>query len=292
MKFRIFLILLVTISQFTFSQIKGILKDSISGKPIPYATISIENENLGTTSEENGTFTINEADRNKNLIFSVLGYNKKTVKAYKTIEIKLIPMAYQINEIFVPTTRQETKKTEIGNTDNVIFKAFDNGPKIDTKFFPYSQAYKKTRYLKKVIIDTDSRIETATFKIHFYNANTNGFPGEELLEKNYIVTVKNGTRKTSFDLTDFYLEMPKTGLFIGFEKLIIDKNKFEKTTIDKITNQPIVQKIYFPFVMYNFVERPFSYSYSGGKWLKQTKSIDASGKMMVYEPSINLILTN
>lgn len=284
--------MLTTISQFSFAQIKGILKDSISGKPIPYATISIENENMGTTTEENGTFIINEADRNKNLIFSVLGYNKKIVKAGKAIEVKLKPVAILLNEIFIPTTRLETKKEEIGDTDNVIFKAFDNGPKIDTKFFPYSTSYKKTRYLKNIIIDTDSRIENATFKIHFYLANLDGFPGKEMLDRNYIVTVKNGTRKTSFDLTDFYLEMPKTGLFVGFEKLIIEKNKLEKTTIDRITNQPIVKKIYYPFVMYNFVERPFSYSYSGGKWIKQTKSIDASGKMMIYEPAINLLLTN
>jgi hypothetical protein len=292
MKEKRFLLFCFFVLQLAFSQIKGIVKDSISGKPIPYATISIENENLGTTSEENGTFTINEADRNKNLIFSVLGYNKKIVNAAKAIEVKLKPVAILLNEIFIPTTRQETKKTEIGDTDNVIFKAFDNGPKIDTKFFPYLPSYKKTRYLKNIIIDTDSRIENATFKIHFYAVNANGSPAEELLEKNYIVTVKNGTRKTSFDLTDFYLEMPKTGLFVGFEKLIIEKNKLEKTTIDRITNKPILQKIYYPFVMYNFVERPFSFSYSGGKWLKQTKSIDASGKMMIYEPAINLLLTN
>ena len=228
MKEKRFLLFCFFVLQLAFSQIKGILKDSISGKPIPYATISIENENLGTTSEENGTFIINEADKNKNLIFSVLGYNKKIVKAAKSIEVKLKPVAILLNEIFIPTTRLETKKEEIGDTNNVIFKAFDNGPKIDTKFFPYSTSYKKTRYLKKVIIDTDSQIENATFKIHFYPANSDGFPGNEMLDKNYIVTVKNGTRKTSFDLTDFYLEMPKTGLFIGFEKLNNRKKQTRK----------------------------------------------------------------
>ena len=38
--------------QFSFSQLKGVVKDSISGQPIPYVNIWVENENIGTTSEQ------------------------------------------------------------------------------------------------------------------------------------------------------------------------------------------------------------------------------------------------
>ena len=55
-----------------FSQTKGIVVDE-SGKPIPYVNIWVENENIGTTSEENGAFSINVSD-NKYLIFSAIGY--------------------------------------------------------------------------------------------------------------------------------------------------------------------------------------------------------------------------
>jgi hypothetical protein len=47
-------------------------------------------------------------------------------------------------------------------------------------------------------------------------------------------------------------------------------------------------------VLYNFEERDFMFSFSGGKWNKEMK-YDTNGlpiKMMVYEPAINLILTN
>ena len=43
---------LILISQFTFSQIRGVVKDSLTGNPIPYVNIWVENENIGTTSEE------------------------------------------------------------------------------------------------------------------------------------------------------------------------------------------------------------------------------------------------
>ena len=43
------------------AQIKGVVKDSITGKPIPFANIWVENENIGTTSKEDGTFEIKTA---------------------------------------------------------------------------------------------------------------------------------------------------------------------------------------------------------------------------------------
>ena len=88
--------------------------------------------------------------------------------------------------------------------------------------------------------------------------------------------------------------MPKTGLFVGFEKLIIEKNKLEKEVVDLNTKRTTIQKTYFPFVLYNFVQREFVYTFSGGKWNKQTKQdiANPSEKMSVYEPAINLILTN
>jgi len=88
--------------------------------------------------------------------------------------------------------------------------------------------------------------------------------------------------------------MPKTGIFIGFEKLIIAKNKLEKTKINAITNVTTTQIIYYPFVLYNYVERDFLYTFSGGKWNRQTneKTLDSSDKIKMYEPAINLVLTN
>lgn len=276
------------------AQIKGVVKDSISGKPIPYASVWIQNENIGTTSEENGEFTINSTEKNKNLIFSALGFEKKTIRASKAILVNLKPVVYQLDEVSITEDRLETKEIEIGDTDNQIYQSFDNGPRIDTKFFPYRSFYKKTKFIKKVTIETDSRIENATIKIHFYSVDANGYPGEEMLNKDFIVSVKKGTKKSLFDVTKFHLTIPKKGLFVGFEKLTIEKNKLEKTIIDSKTNKTQIQKTYFPFVMYNFVERAFLYTFSGGKWNRQTKHNDADSpdKIMMYEPAINLILTN
>ena len=290
--YRLFLFLIFA----TFSlsaQIKGIVKDSLTGKPIPFVNIWVENENIGSTSEENGTFFINTTEKGKKLIFSTLGYEKKIIKASEASIVNLKVTAYSLNEVVISKSIG-TKTVEIGKARNEMYQAFDNGPKIDTKFFPYFSSYKKTKYLKHVTIYTDSRIEDAIIKIHFYAVDNNGYPAKELLDKDFVVTVKKGTRINKLDLKEFNLKFPKNGLFVGFEKLMIEKNKTEKTVTDSNTKLTQIQKTYFPFVLYNYVEREFLYTFSGGKWNRQTNQNgnEFTGKMMINEPVITLILSN
>lgn len=284
-------ILFFLMSFYVSAQTKGVVVDE-SGKPISYVNIWVENENIGTTSEENGEFSI-AASANKNLIFSILGFEKRIIKASETANVKLKAISFQLDEVVI-ARRFETKKIEIGQINNSPFEAFDNGPRIDVKFFPYENAYKKTKYIKKVSILTDSRIDNATVKIHFYKVDSNGFPGDELLIKDFIVTLQKGVVRNSFDLTDLNLKMPKTGIFIGFEKLLITKNKLEKTVVNSNTGKTTTPIIYYPFVLYNYVERDCLFTFSGGKWNRQTreKSAGISDKIKMYEPAINLVLTN
>lgn len=289
MKKLIYILFLASVS--LSAQIKGVVTDSISGQPIPYVNIAVENENIGATTEENGEFIINTKE-NKTLIFSALGFKKKIIKASNNIQVKLQSEEVQLDEVVI-SKKYQTKEIEIGKTKNATYQAFENGPKLDTKFFPYLPSYKKTKFIKKVTLFTDNKIEAATVKVHFYAVDANGYPGEELLDKDFIVTVKSGVKKYLINVSDFNLRMPKNGLFVGCEKLLIEKNKLEKTIKDANTNTTKTTVTYFPLLLYNHVEREFLFSYSGGKWIKQSKnSSESDKKMMVNEPAITLILTN
>lgn len=291
MKENRLLVLLLLISVTVMAQVKGIVVDEFS-KPVSYVNIWVENENNSTTSEENGEFTIN-CEPNKNLIFTALGYEKKTVIAAESEKVILKINAFELSEVVI-AKRFETRQIEIGKVKSESYQAFENGPRIDAKFFPYDPKYKKTKYIKQVAIITDSQLESSSFKIHFYGVNPDGSPGEELLKKDYLVSVSKGVKKGYFNVVDFNLKMPKNGIFVGFEKLIIEKNKLEKEVVDSNTKATAIQKMYFPYVLYNYVERDFNHTFSGGKWNKQTKLdiANPSDKMRVYEPAINLILTN
>ncbi|MEL1246977.1 carboxypeptidase-like regulatory domain-containing protein [Flavobacterium helocola] len=262
------------VSQFAFSQIRGVVKDSISGEPIPFVNIWVENETVGTTSEADGSFFL-EASKEKNIVISVLGYERKTIKGSQISVVQLKPMAYDLREVVI-LNKKQSKQIEIGDIKNAIFQSFDNGPKIEAKFFPYQSSYSKTKFIKEVTIFTDSRIEEATIKLHFYSVDENGYPGEELLTKDYVVTLKKGVIKHRFNISQFDLVFPEKGMFVAYEKLLIESNK----TGTK----------YQPYVLYNYVERDFFYTYAYGKWSKQ--SGNNLEKISVNEPSINLILTN
>ncbi|WP_298397539.1 carboxypeptidase-like regulatory domain-containing protein [Flavobacterium sp.] len=275
------------------AQIKGVVKDSLTGNPLPFVNIWVEGENSGATSEENGTFEIKISEKSKNLIFSAIGFEKKTIKIAEAKEVRLKSIEYLLDEVVLSNSK-ETKQIEIGKTKNAISQAFDNGPKIVVKFFPYKTSYKATKYIKKVTVLTDSKIENATIKLHFYAVDSLGFPSKELLKKDLILTVTKGVVKHTFDISEFNLTVPKSGLFVGFEKLLIERNKLEKEVTDLNSNTKKIQKTYFPFLLYNFVERDFQFEYSGGKWNKEQRyTIDGTlSKMRVNEPAINLILTN
>ena len=283
--------MVLLISFVVSAKVKGIVVDEFN-KPISYVNIWVENENNSTTSEDNGEFIINCLP-NKLLVFSALGYEKKIIMASETQKVILKINAFELNEVII-AKKFETRQIEIGKVKNERYQAFDNGPRIDAKFFPYLAKYKKTKYIKQVTIFTDSQLESTSFKIHFFTVNPDGSPGEELQKKDFLVSVKKGVKKTFFNVTDLNLRMPKTGIFVGFEKLIIEKNKLEKEIIDSNTKQITIQKLYFPYMLYNYVEREFVYTFSGGKWNKQTKadSNNPTLKIRAYEPAINLILTN
>jgi len=261
----------------TFSlsaQIKGVVKDSISGQPIPYVNIWVENETIGTISEIDGSFVL-ATSSDKNIVFSILGYNKKTLKANQTEIVLLNPTVFDLKEMVI-VNKKETKQVEIGIIKNSTFQAFDNGPKIEAKFFPYEKAYSKTRFIKEVTIFTDSRIDKATIKLHFYKVNENGAPGEELLTKDFMVTLNKGVIKHKFNLSNLDLEFPKNGLFVAYEKLLIEQNKLGTK--------------YQPYVLYHYAVRDFFYTYAYGIWSKQVA--DSPDKLGINEPAITLILSN
>jgi hypothetical protein len=88
--------------------------------------------------------------------------------------------------------------------------------------------------------------------------------------------------------------MPKSGIFVGFERLKIEKNKAEKSIRDANTGGKIMQTTFYPLVLYNRVEKDFRYTFIGGKWIMDSLNITPgkSSKTTIYEPAINLILVN
>jgi hypothetical protein len=286
----IWIFLIVT--QFAFSQIRGVVKDSISGESIPYVNIWVENETIGTTSETNGSFSL-DIKEEKLLVFSALGYEIKKASS-KTDLILLKPKVFELNEVVV-TFPKKTKELEIGEAHKVhISQLSGNKPWIYAKLFNYDIKYKETPFIKKIVFYSNSDIKGAKIKIRIFGFN-DSIPTDDLINEDIIVTVKGGMKKNTIDVSKYNIEFPKKGIVIGLEWLIIEENKYFFTYKDPKTKQKVSLENYAPSLVINHSPDEISFTYSKGRWYKHKRHSSNYKKEWnnkVDTPAINLILTN
>ena len=92
-----------------FSQISGIVMDKSSGYPLQYATILVENMDIGTTSDLEGKFKLPEDILNKTLNISAIGFiTERVVASTKFLRIELKTKVYRMNDIFVTALKNRS----------------------------------------------------------------------------------------------------------------------------------------------------------------------------------------
>lgn len=274
------------------AQIQGVVKDSISGQPIPYVNIWVENETIGTTSDTDGSFSL-DIKEEKVLVFSALGYEIK--KGYSKNEIILLtPKAFELNEVVIDRPKFE-KGIEIGEKfQKKAIRISDVMGNLKAIYFPFHESYAEARFIKKVKVFTQSQIANAKFKLRVLSVNTKGLPDADLIEKEIVVTVKKGSNENVINFEKYNLVFPSNGIFIVFETLFLDTNK----SYTHFANQKTKTITYEPSLSYNFVDEENSFVFTSKGWYKfprQPSSQKGYFKLFdnkVFEPAINLILTN
>lgn len=106
-----------TFAQAQNSEIKGVVTDA--GEPIPFANIYLEGTTIGTSSDENGDYTLKKIPKgNYKLTVSVIGYRKFSKKItlksneQKTISIALIASSEQLEEMVVTGTLKAVRRSD------------------------------------------------------------------------------------------------------------------------------------------------------------------------------------
>jgi hypothetical protein len=274
------------------AQIRSVVKDSISGQPIPYVNIWAEDETIGTISEIDGSFSL-EIKEEKVLVFSALGYEIKKMSSKNEI-ILLTPKAFELNEVVIERP-QFKKEIEIGEKlQKKAIRISDKIGNLKALYFPFRESYIKSRFIKKAKVFTQSQIVNAKFKLRVLSVNSKGFPDADLIEEEIIVTVKKGRNENVINFEKYNLVFPENGVFIVFETLFLDTNKSQTS----FANQKTKAITYEPGLSYNFVEEENSFVFTAIGWYKfprQPKGQKGYFKIYdnkVFEPAINLILTD
>jgi hypothetical protein len=217
-----FIIFILFISFSLSAQIRGVVKDSISGEPIPYVNIWVENETIGTTSETNGSFSL-DIKEEKVLVFSALGYEIKKASS-KSELILLKPKVFELNEVVIEQPKFK-KEIEIGNYETSGFR-IGLGNINSAIFFNPNEEMLVYPFLKELQFLTKSDLENAKIRLNILSLNSDNSPGESLLDDEIIVNVKKGKNKNIVDLSNYRFKIPKEGFFISLEKLLIEENKY------------------------------------------------------------------
>lgn len=264
-------IIVFLVSNLCFSQIKAVIFDKKTKEKISYVNIWIENENIGTTSDENGEFLIDNSE-GKNLVLSSLGYETMKINLKEVpSEIFLIPKSYELEEVIV-STKKDSKEKIIGafqDSEIGFYYATEKNPEIKARLFDYDTSYLETPFLKSIKFRIFSDIKNAKFNIRFYSVGDNGQPDKPIFGKNIIGISKKGTKNLEIDLSDLNIYFPDNGLFVSYEWLIIEENEFNISIPTQDSNQIIEKTLYEPKVgLLPVTKNTNSWLYKNGKWEK------------------------
>ena len=86
-------------------KISGRVTDAVTGEGIPFANIAIKGKTVGTTSDENGKFSLTSTQTGDSLLFSSLGYQNR---AYR-----IIPVASQAINAVLTTSATKLQEVKI-----------------------------------------------------------------------------------------------------------------------------------------------------------------------------------
>ena len=94
--------------------VHGVVTDSVSGEPVPFASVYVVNSQTGTQTDMNGEFSFLVNVKQDTLSTSFIGYKPYTcpliLPLKKSLQIRLAPESYELAEVVVKPKRERYKK--------------------------------------------------------------------------------------------------------------------------------------------------------------------------------------
>ena len=133
----------------SFTSASGIVKDSITGEPLPFVSVYFDGSTIGAMTDDNGTFTLQNNQGYTKLAAASLGYDTKFIdlkpgKKNDNLEVLLKPTAFEISEVVVKPKRE--KYTRKDNPAVELVKkviAHKNDNRIEAKPEYQTEVYEK-----------------------------------------------------------------------------------------------------------------------------------------------------
>ena len=110
------MLLTVLVVDAQYVKIRGVVSDSLTGEPIPFANVVFKGKNIGTTTDVYGKYSLKSEWGSDFLMFSSLGYGKKTIRipngANVVVDIKLSSSSQELKAFEVKTKKHRYRNKE------------------------------------------------------------------------------------------------------------------------------------------------------------------------------------
>jgi len=163
----------------------GKIKDSVTGEPLSFGTLSINKLGIGNASNMDGDWTwqIPTSAANEVLTVSFMGYTPKTItiaELSRNTTIQLQPKSYQMAEVVV--TQKDFCKEFLQNAWNAIPQNYPSNPTLCEGFYRETERLKDSTFLyfNEAVLDVykNTYKNTLNFgQIRVEKSRKNVFPG-------------------------------------------------------------------------------------------------------------------
>lgn len=225
MKKTLLLIISLIAINISFGQkvkLTGMILDSNTNLPLPYATIELYSLKTGTIADKNGKFILEIASsdiESDTINFSYLGYKKVKIsikdylKSEQTIVLK--ENFVELEEVKVTPKKFTTAILGIKDkkSDRMQYANVYNAKKGNF----IENMKKEFGWIKSVsyYIHPDGH-PTTPFRIRIYEVDINKKPGKDILNENIVVSAEKAGWFT-IDISDYNVCFPKEGAYVMME---------------------------------------------------------------------------
>lgn len=278
MKEKRFLSLLILLTTFSLSaQVKGVVLDSISGKPVAYVGVFTSKPELNFSTDKKGKFKEDNLTKQDTLWFFTSGYQEKMilVKDFnKKILLNPITTKPEKKDNYIVTQKKNWIDFKSNNLGNML--SYTN-TRLNAYFI---QGIKSSNH--KVMIDTLSlNITNITqkkifFKVRFFKVGIQNSIKEEILLSKPLIfyvnpkqnrvqnNVYHSKKHNKIVLLNEQIEVPEEGIYIALEIVNIKNNIL--TIIENNTKINVVN----PLISFTDIKTTV-FRYDKGNWIKDEK---------------------
>lgn len=266
--------------------VTGKLTNAENQKAVPYGHIMFQNYGMGTNSNSEGMFAFSIPDslKTENLVISHLSFERKIISIEDLIQSKIIaldPKTENLDEISLVQPKRDKSFTYrpdwrfetvgIGNMNAALF------PSTIARYYAKPEKFDKACFIASVRVYFYAIHEmvgmSPKFRIHIYEVDENGLPGEDILEEMVVEKVP-GKSSLEIDLLDKKVQIPEEGFYVGLEHLFLKENEYTEVKDFYINNEMVAKdfenKRYAPVYKGIFAEADSNikvYFYQPGGWV-------------------------